>query len=36
MELPALVVAAHQRQITAHPEAEIADQGIPHQRHGGR
>ena len=33
LKLPALVFTAHQQQITAHPEAEITDQGIPHQRH---
>ena len=34
-ELSALVLAAHQQKITPQAQAEILNQGIPHQRHEG-
>ena len=33
--LSALLFAAHQKKITGQAQAEIADQGIPHQWHQG-
>ena len=35
LKLSALVFAAHQQQVTAQAQAEITDQGIPHQWHQG-